>query len=230
MPGRAPVSGGTEQIASRSPAVFLCGGCTVRRVSAGRRVKGRGPARSPRRAPVAVCLALGLLAGCSSGGATTVRTAAGVDTPGATVFSASDRRPVPDLSGPTLDGAALRLRDLVGAGVVVVNVWASWCASCRDESAVLAQAARDTAGVRFVGIDEADSEPAARSFVAASGTAYPQVVDADGVLLQRLTLLPGTGIPSTLLLDRQGRMAARVVGPVTRPVLSRLISAVQQEV
>lgn len=209
----------------------LDGSCTVRRVSAGWRGSGHDGARPLPLARAAVVLVLALLAGCSAGAAAPASTTApGVNTPGATVFSAAERRPVPDVSGSTLDGQQLRLRDLAGGGVVVVNVWASWCTSCREESAVLAAAARDTAGVRFVGIDEEDSAAAARSFVAASGTAYPQVVDADGAILQRLTLLPSTGIPSTLLLDGAGRMAARVVGPVTRPVLDRLIAAVRKGV
>ena len=198
-------------------------------MSAGRQRRRRGAPRRLRLARGCVCLALGFLTGCSAGTAATAPTTAAADAPGATVFSAADRRPVPDVSGTTLDGAALRLRDLVGGSVVVVNVWASWCTSCRAESAVLAAAARDLAGVRFVGIDEADSAPEARSFVAASGTTYPQLTDPDGALLQQLTVLPSSGIPSTLLVDAHGRMAARVVGPVTGPGLRRLISALEKE-
>ena len=152
-----------------------------------------------------------------------------VDAPGATVFSAAARRPVPELSGRTLQGSEFRLRDVAGHGVVVLNVWASWCAPCRDEAGVLAAASRDAAGVQFVGVDEGDSDSAARTFVTASGTTYPQLVDPDGVLLAKLTVLPSTGIPSTLVLDRHGRMAARVIGPLTGSDLRRLVSAVEQE-
>jgi peroxiredoxin len=149
--------------------------------------------------------------------------------PGTTVFAAAARRPAPDVSARTLDGGVLRLRDVAGGRVVVVNVWASWCTSCREESAVLADAARSAAGARFVGVDEADSVPAARRFVAATGADYPQVLDPDGELLQRLTVLPSTAIPSTLVLDPQGRMAARVIGPVTRSGLNRLLTTLQRE-
>jgi thiol-disulfide isomerase/thioredoxin len=179
-----------------------------------------------------VATVLALLAGCSSAAPTVAAAGSAsprTDVPGTTIFAAAIRRPAPDVSGPTLDGGVLRLRDVAGDRVVVVNVWASWCTSCRAESAVLAAAAHDTAGVRFVGVDEADRAPAARRFVAATGTDYPQVLDPDGTLLQRLSVLPSTAIPSTLVLDPHGRMAARVIGPVTRPGLTRLITTLQRE-
>ncbi|HEV7210759.1 MAG TPA: TlpA disulfide reductase family protein [Blastococcus sp.] len=148
--------------------------------------------------------------------------------PGETVFPAADRSPVPDLAGRTLAGTPLRLRDVTGKGVVVVNVWASWCAPCREESAVLAAVAaqlRDD-DVRFVGLDEQDPPASARRFADAAGTDYPHLVDSDGALLSRLSVLPTTGIPSTLLIDGRGAMAARVVGAVTRASLLALIAAV----
>ena len=122
------------------------------------------------------------------------------------------------------------MRELTGAGVVVINVWASWCTSCRAESAAIAAVAAEMRGqpVQFLGIDEQDSESAARSFLATTGTTYPQVTDSDGDVLHALPLLPETGIPSTLLLDPRGRMAARVIGPVTRDDLRALIRSVQE--
>lgn len=122
------------------------------------------------------------------------------------------------------------LRSLTGHGVLVVNVWASWCAPCRDESAALAtmaKAANDA--VRFVGIDEQDTPGAARKFVASSGTTYPQLTDPTGTSLNKLTLLPSFAIPSTLLVDRHGMMAARIVGPVAAAKLEKLIAQVASE-
>ena len=137
---------------------------------------------------------------------------------------------MPEFTASTLDGRSLSVRDLTGSGVVVINVWASWCTSCRAESAAIAAVAAEMRGqpVQFLGIDEQDSASSARRFLAASGTTYPQLSDPEGDVLHALSLLPETGIPSTLLLDPRGRMAARVIGPVTGDELRDLIRSLQQ--
>ena len=84
-------------------------------------------------------------------------------------------------------------------------------------------------GVRFVGIDETDTTTSARQFVASAGVRYPQLLDSDGALLGQLPLLPQKGIPSTLILDRHRRMAARVIGPVTAVQIQTLVSELLRE-
>jgi hypothetical protein len=80
-----------------------------------------------------------------------------------------------------------------------------------------------TQGVRFLGLDEEDVTSRAKAYAAQLGEIYPTLVDHDGALLSRLTLLPPDGIPSTLVLDRSGRMAARVIGAVTRTELNQIV-------
>jgi len=201
---------------------------------------GGQPARSgtsalPRRVRLIAGL-MGIALACSCGTAAvhaSKRTsappaAAGV---GAQLFSQSQRRPLPQIAGSTLSGQPLTLRSLTGRGVLVINVWASWCAPCRDESAVLAALAKSTTAdaVRFVGIDEQDTPGAARKFVASTGTTYPQLTDPTGTNLNKLSLLPSMAIPSTLLVDKRGMMAARIVGPVTTAKLEKLITQVASE-
>jgi len=146
---------------------------------------------------------------------------------GVTVYSIDERPEVPDLHGPTLDGGTFRLSAERGH-VVVVNVWASWCQPCRDESPVLVRVAAATrmSGVRFVGIDEQDRDESARDFASAAGTTYPHLVDADGSLLASVRLVPRSAIPSTLVLDARGRVAARVIGPVDADTFESLVRSV----
>lgn len=120
----------------------------------------------------------------------------------------------PPLEGTTLDGARFDLAELRG-NVVVINVWGSWCNPCRAEMPDLVRVARETAAlpVRFVGIDTRDNEASARAFVRTYNVPYPSVVDIDGqVLLAFNKVLPMSAVPSTLVVDREGRIAARVIG------------------
>ena len=139
---------------------------------------------------------------------------------GAQVFPAGERSPAPQLRGTTLTGDALDLADELGHGPVAVNVWASWCGPCREEMPILARA---STRIRVIGIDERDDHASARAFAASRGATYPSLSDPDGKLLARLPMLPQTGVPSTLFLDRRGRVAARVVGPVDSEVLRRIV-------
>ena len=138
-----------------------------------------------------------------------------------------------ELAGDTLTGESLSLKDYRG-GVVVVNVWGSWCGPCIAEAPVLAAASADYAprGVRFVGINVQDNVAAARAFERVRGITYPSIDDnaIGGVaLLAFRNTIPPRAIPSTLILDRQGRVAARVIGQVADSTLRGLIDQVLTE-
>ena len=133
------------------------------------------------------------------------------------------------MSGQTIDGEDLSLDDYAGQ-VVVVNVWGSWCAPCRAEAPMLADAARDLAkqDVAFLGIDSRDpSESAARAFVRRFDIPYPSIYDQQGrtLLAFRGTLTPNS-IPSTVVIDREGRVAASVLGEISRTTLYDLVEEV----
>lgn len=185
----------------------------------------------PRLAAVAACVLA--LAACSSAGDAGTRVTDGSSTGqaalgvGVTEYAAGQRPTIPDLTGPTLDGSTLTLSSLHGH-VVVLNVWASWCGPCREESPLLAKVAGATrsAGVRFVGIDEQDRPEAAKAFSTSAGTTYPHILDPDGTLLTSLRIVPSTGVPSTLVLDTTGAVAARVIGPVDEATFQSLVLSV----
>jgi thiol-disulfide isomerase/thioredoxin len=181
---------------------------------------------------VTIAVACTLLASCAATGSgeRALRPASGDPSGsgvGVTTYPVGQRPSIPDLSGATLGGGSLTLSSLRGK-VVVLNVWASWCEPCRAESPALARVARDTAaaGVRFVGVDEQDRPDPARSFAASAGTTYPHLVDADGTLLSSLRLVPSSGIPSTLVIDGAGHVAARVIGAVDATTFERLVTSV----
>ncbi|MCT1357924.1 TlpA family protein disulfide reductase [Rothia kristinae] len=110
--------------------------------------------------------------------------------------------------------------------VVVVNVWASWCGPCRKEAPDLAAASRDTAKTaRFVGLNIRDDREAAQAFTRAFKTPYPSIFDPEGKQLVKFSgQLSTTAIPTTLVIDRAGRSAARITGPVDRDTLAALIT------
>ncbi|SEP59441.1 TlpA family protein disulfide reductase [Microlunatus flavus] len=176
-----------------------------------------------------------LLAGCSATGADEPVRGADqqgyVGSDGALTRVAPDKRAaVPALSGPQLgkDGATVSTGDYAGK-VLVINVWGSWCAPCRAEAADLQAASVETkADAQFVGINTRDAAPAApEAFVRAQGITYPSIFDPSGQTLLRLGgQVPPSAIPSTLVLDRQGRVAIRVLGTISKATLVDMVAEV----
>ncbi|WP_411104798.1 TlpA disulfide reductase family protein [Streptomyces sp. cmx-4-9] len=162
------------------------------------------------------------------------RTAAGTRAAAeAAVVEPAARVHAPALAGDDLDGKPVSLAGFRGQ-VVVLNVWGSWCAPCRAEADDLAQLSRQTRddGVRFLGINTRDRErAAAQSFVRAHGLGFPSLHDPTGELLLRFppAALNPQAIPSTLVIDRRGRIAVAIGGAATAGQLQPLIARVAQE-
>jgi peroxiredoxin len=187
----------------------------------------------PLAALTALVLAGGAIAACGSDGRVEPADSAGfVQGSGVvTVLPPAERDPAPDFVGPLLDGGTFDLADARG-DVVVLNVWGSWCAPCRAEAPDLVAVAEETQddGVQFVGVNTRDTTTAAQAFEDEFDVPYPSVVDGDGrLLLAFRETLPPAAIPSTLVVDREGRMAARVVGPITQTSLADLVGEVARE-
>jgi thiol-disulfide isomerase/thioredoxin len=142
-----------------------------------------------------------------------------------TFIQPQDRKMGPTFSGTTLDGENF---ELPHGGIVVVNVWASWCAPCRAEAPTLAALANKYKGVVFVGVLTRDSEVAARAFQNRFQLPYPTLVD-DSVLLGFRSTLSANAIPSTILMDPKGRVAARISGEITVASLTELIEKLHAE-
>lgn len=145
---------------------------------------------------------------------------------------APDQRPtIDDFEARLLDGTTYD-STLTHGTVAVYNVWGSWCGPCRTEAPALARLARETASTTaFVGINVRDNDAAAIAFERSFNIPYPSITtdDAGPAILAFGTTLSASAIPSTVILDRDGRVAARVVGPVTYSTLKALLTTVINE-
>lgn len=137
----------------------------------------------------------------------------------------ADRIAAPQLSGMTLSGENYTFK--VGQ-VAVVNVWASWCAPCRAEAPTLAALSEKYSDVAFIGILTRDNPVNAEAFARRFALPYPTIID-DSVLIGFRKSLPANAIPSTVLIDKKGDVAARISGEVTVASLSELIEKVSAE-
>jgi thiol-disulfide isomerase/thioredoxin len=194
--------------------------------------------RSRRRAVLATAgaaVAALVLSACGSGGTSGgsgntnfITGKDGIDT-----VRKGERTAAPDLSGRTVDGKQVDIADYRGK-VVVLNVWGSWCAPCRAEAPNLVTVAKETAakGVQFVGINTRDTNTqSAVAFEKDYGVTYPSLYDPTGKLMLRFkkgTLNPQL-IPSTLIIDRDGKIAARALQALSEDKLRQMLDPVLAE-
>lgn len=160
----------------------------------------------------AVALAFGLAA---CGGSSGPKNKNGDGT--AVAFPIEKRKAFPDLTGPTLDGSTLSTSTFKGK-VMVVNLWGSWCGPCQAEAPYLEHAneAFKDKGVQFVGLNVRDNPPQAKAFVEDKQISYPNLVDGDDdKLLPKLVGVTSlANVPSTIIVDRDGKIAWRALRAV----------------
>jgi peroxiredoxin len=196
------------------------------------------PPRPPARlrtglgAAVAVAAVL-VLAGCDGGPiAADTPQSAGQSFVGtsyeSTFYPVGHRPQAPAVSGSTLTGQRLSLADYRG-DTVVLNFWGSWCAPCRAEAPGLGTLNRQlkSSQVRFLGIDIRDESDAAEAFMQQFGIGYPSLSDPnDEIALDFHSTVPPADIPTTLVIDRSGRIAARIFGSTSYTQLKALVDKV----
>lgn len=192
--------------------------------------------RLTRRAAVAA-VALTALAACSTDPNSVAEQAKDgsqknyISGDGSIQQAAPDKRGDPvELTGTTLDGTAWSIGTTRGKPLVI-NLWASWCPPCQKEAPAIKEVSEKTAfadTVAFLGINQRESAETAAAQVRAWGHTFPTLSDDGGTALLALQG-KAAAMPSTLVLDREGRIAAWVGGPVTAATLTGLIEDVLAE-
>jgi peroxiredoxin len=187
-----------------------------------------------RRALTAVLASAALLTGCSTG-ANAVDVSNGGEfrfvaaTPAGEVIPEAERDAAPDFGGTLLGGGDWS-SDALDGQVAVLNFWGSWCAPCRVETPQFQEVyaeVRDE-GVEFLGLNVKEpDEQFGQAFVDTQGIEFPSLYDPAGEVALAFRDYPANAIPSTIVLDREGRVAAVYTGEVAqddlRAVLDRLL-------
>ncbi len=151
-------------------------------------------------------------------------------TPAGEVIPPDERASAPDFSGTLLDGREFDSGELDG-GVAVLNFWGSWCAPCRVESPQFQEVyaeLRDQ-GVQFLGVNVKDTDQLARAFEDSFGIEFPSLDDPRGEVALAFRDYPANAIPSTIVLDAQGRVAAIYTGAVEQDDLRRVLDRLLEE-
>ncbi len=166
-----------------------------------------------------------LLSSCGGGGSSIAEESFVSGNGSVSFVSTSNRIAAPALSGMTLTGKNYTFS---GGQVAVVNVLASWCAPCRAEAPTLAALSEKYTDVAFIGILTRDNPATAEAFVRRFALPYPTLID-DSVLIGFRKSLPANAIPSTVVIDKNGNVAARISGEITFASLSEIIEKVSAE-
>jgi thiol-disulfide isomerase/thioredoxin len=134
--------------------------------------------------------------------------------------------PAPDVQFTKLDGSAFRLNDLKGR-VVLLNFWATWCVPCRNEIPSLSaiQKDLDSRGLSVVGVSYDDTADLVQEFQKDIPQSYQIVLGGREVGSQ----LPASPLPTTYIIDRQGRIREKMIGERTRAAFEAVIKPLLDE-
>ncbi len=191
--------------------------------------------RARRFAAPTLTVLIALLAGCSTGSDAVDVSNGGefrfvAGTPDGEVIDEDDRASAPAFTGELLDGTDFDSSSLSG-DIVVINFWGSWCAPCRVETPEFQQVYADVSGddVSFQGINVRDDRQLAQAFLDDNAITYPSVFDPRSEIALAFRDYPANAIPSTIVLDRDGRVAAVYVAVVDGDELRRVIETLDGE-
>lgn len=150
---------------------------------------------------------------------------------GITRLAPADRGKPVEVVGVDLDGNPVSSHQWLGQ-VVVINIWGSWCPPCRVEQPVLSQLASELkpTGVEFLGIAVREGPETSKAFTTAKKVPYPSIGNGENAILAFADSLPAVAVPTTYVIDREGRVATRLLDRATYTTLKNLIDEVTNEV
>lgn len=178
--------------------------------------------------------ALAVVAGCSTAEGGDSGFVSGDGT--ITQIDTADREDAPTLDGKSLDGEQVSTEEFDGQPIVV-NVWGSWCGPCRSEAPELVEAAKKLKSddVQFLGLttksQTGEGTPSSDvEFAKEAGFPFPSIQDYDGEQqLKFVETMPAAAIPTTWIIDAEGRVAAQVRGETTASTLIGLVEDVRAD-
>ncbi len=139
------------------------------------------------------------------------------------IIPADDRGDPLRLLGEDAEGTAIDTAELRGQPLVI-SAWASWCAPCIDEAPILTAAVQDPRmSAQYLGLRVMDEMGEPPPVLAA--LPFPSLIDTDGSVLASIPGVPPRAIPSTTVLDAEGRIAAQRIGPLTPEILDAMLAA-----
>ena len=146
------------------------------------------------------------------------------------IIARADRQPAPDITGELLDGKKFSLSSLKGK-VVILNFWATWCAPCRIETPELQKTYEkyQPDGVELAGVLVRDSKDQAEAYKKQVGLTYPSIYDPKTQIALQLRNYPLVAIPSTIVFDQEGDVAAAYVSTVDENSLSKVLDQLLAE-
>ncbi len=173
-----------------------------------------------------VLISVMLLTSCSGGGISAQSENSFVSGTGTSVYiKINDRKEAPEISGELLMGGS---KTLASGQIKVINVWASWCAPCRAEAPLLQEFSVQYPEVQFAGILTRDNLSSAISFYENFKITYPTFIDDSLLIGFKGSLIPNA-IPTTIIIDKNNKVAVRISGEVTVAGLRDLLNKVLTE-
>jgi thiol-disulfide isomerase/thioredoxin len=200
-----------------------------------RRTALSGVSSRPKMSAALLATVVGVvLTGCSSQDVDQTTPGAQYEFNGATpagqVIEPVERVAAPAFDGELLDGARFDSTELAG-DISVINFWGSWCAPCRIETPDFQAVYTDVRdeGVQFLGVDVKDDRQMADAFMDRVDAEYSSMFDPRGEVAMAFRGFPANVVPSTILLDAEGRVAAVYTGAVARDDLTSALTSLLEE-